>query len=664
MAAVAADVIGVVGGSLGILFTVVNGIQQTQNLRLEKKKLNLEIKKVLLEIIQAANIENVMKCFTTFEALANKSGFIPIKNNSIINDLGIDNKAWEEIDTNGDNLIEMNEWIQFWFQLEKETNYCQFCKEPKFETCFICMRGFCAEHYQYEKTSEKKLCSDCIKKHHNDPKRLAEAVITKLKEIKEYEKEKIIVQKKTHKLWHWKPGLYAHKCGVVEDCKNIGALKCHSCGTICCSICISKRIISSKYACPICHTIEKRKLCYTRKCKDLSGFTCNNINCENVACFDHATAILLKVEIDEVLVSVPITVCDACAAVPGKVKGVRLPLRLFAQEYIDCYNDLCHCCCTSIIGKNFWICEVCPSEPNICETCESLGIDFEGHKHKKHKMTLSDKDGNEIRTKNGSKKKKVKTAKTKTSKVATSQVKTATAKTPKASECEAKLTNEVICKTTKCSTCSQLLHKNGKSYECKVCDYKMCANCFNSASFLASSGHSVTHDVGLHIGGSEMLVISGSQTKYEENKKKSHIDDVHDQSTTRNLPASTPNTQCAYMSGFNTGETQAPYMSNLGGTAAGVSTDTKKPSYLSNLGNEQQPYSPTTTVKTPIYASGTETQSPYMTGLGGGNPSRTQPAYTSGGVPTATKQPSYLSNLGNKQPSGSPTPKPAYMGNW
>ena len=657
----------------------MNGIQQTQNLRLEKKKLNLEIKKVLLEIIQAANIENVMKCFTTFEALANKSGFIPIKNNSIIKDLGVDNKAWEEIDTNGDNLIEMNEWIQFWYQLEKQTNYCQFCKEPKFETCFICMRGFCAEHYQFEKTSEKRLCSDCIKKHHNDPKRLEAAVITKLKEIKEYEIEKIMVRKKTHQWWHWKPGLPQRKCGYI-DCENIGALKCNSCGVLCCSMCISKRIISSKYACINCHTKEKRKVCYTRNCKELSWFTCNNINCRNVTCINHVTAMVYEVKIEEVKVLVPVTVCYPCAAVSETITVGRLPLQCFAQKFLDCNGNLCHCCCTAIVGQTVWICLSCPVDTIICETCDSLEIDFDEHNHKNHEMILYDSANKKhLGTKNGSKKQEVKTTKTETSKVATSQAKTATTKTSKVSECEPKLTNEVICKTTKCSKCSkcsQSLIEITKTYKCKVCDYKMCADCFNSASFPASSGHSVSHDVGLHFAGNELLVISGSHTS-KATKSEAETSKVADQtSTTRNLPASTSNTtQCAYMSGFNTGGTQAPYMSNLGGTAAGVvSTATKKPSYLSNLGNKQPsgsptpkqlPYSPTpTTVKTPIYTSGTETQSPYMTGLGGGNPSGTQPAYTSGGVPTATKQPSYMSNLGNKQPSGSPTPKPAYMGNW
>ena len=644
MAAIATDVIGVVGGSLGILFTVVNGIQQTQNLRLEKKKLNLEIKKVLLEIIQAANIENVMKCFTTFEALANKSGFIPIKNNSIINDLGIDNKAWEEIDTNGDNLIEMNEWIQFWFQLEKETNYCQFCKEPKFETCFICMRGFCAEHYQYEKTSEKRLCSDCIKKNRNDPKSIEEAVITKLKEIKEYEKEKYLAQKRI-RLWEWVPGM-SNKCAIDEACDYVGALNCSHCGKICCVTCMSVQTKTLKVTCVICHEKDKKKCC-KRRCKNLSNYTCNNQKCKNTVCFDHAEPHFVSQPMYSILVVLPVIICEPCKSAKKKY-AVRLPTEQISDIYFETRWNISGCrhCLGTVDNQKYWVCKDCPSEPIICETCVSFEFNFNEHKHKTHRRIHYDEKGERIKTKTKSKK-KVKTSKTKTAKV---------------SECEPKLTND--CETTKCSKCSQLLVERAKSYECKVCDYKMCADCFNSASFPASSGHSVTHDVGLHVSGSELLVISGSQTKYEEHKKKSLIDELPGQtSTTRNLPAPTSNTQCAYMSGFNTGKTQAPYMSNLGGTAAGVSADTKKPSYLSNLANKQQPYSPTTTVKTPTYASGTETQSPYMTGLGGGNPSGTQPAYTSG-VPTATKQPSYLSNLGNKQPSGSPTPKPAYMGNW
>ena len=170
----------------------------------------------------------------------------------------------------------MNEWIQFWYQLEKQTNYCQFCKEPKFETCFICIRSFCADHYQYEKTSEKRLCSDCVKKHQNDPNRLEVAVRAKLNEIKEYQIERIMLQKKTHKWWNWTPGMPQKKCAVRADCGLIAALKCQYCGTFCCSICMSKRIISSKFACAICHAMEKRKSCYRYNCKNLSNYTCNN----------------------------------------------------------------------------------------------------------------------------------------------------------------------------------------------------------------------------------------------------------------------------------------------------------------------------------------------------------------------------------------------------
>ena len=481
MAAIASDVVGVVGGSLNILFTVVNGIQQTQTLRLEKKKLNLEIKKTLLETIQASNVDNVMKCYTTFEVLANKSGFIPIANNKIIDQLGVDEDAWRKIDQNRDGHIEMNEWIVFWYELEKATAFCQFCREPKFETCFICMRGFCAQHYEFEKTSQERLCSDCIKRHKNDPGELQQAVITKKKEIKEFEKEKLVLENQTRTWYTWSKSMPKKNKCAFDDCDYIAILQCYHCSQLCCSRCLSERAISGKYCCRNCFIEQKQKKCEKRKCSKMSTYTCGNKNCYFYACEECAVLYFPSIELNGIELELPVVICWNCEdRVKRKNKALKLrfPLEQMIEELLNCWSfTFCCCCFLSVEEKSYWICDDCDNSYLICEDCKTMEIDFEEHVSSKHKCSHYDKDGKVILK---------------------------------------KFTKPQPTKPVdnwnggNCSNCSKKLERATKTYFCKACDCKMCNSCYESNSFPKSSKHSVSHDVALNMGGKEMYVIKGS----------------------------------------------------------------------------------------------------------------------------------------------------------
>ena len=482
MAAVASDVLGVVGGSLNILFTVVNGIQQTQNLRLEKKKLNLEIKKILLETIQASNVANVMKCYTTFEVLASKSGFIPISNNKLIKQLGVDKEAWKKIDQNNDGHIEMNEWIVFWYELEKATSNCQFCKEPKFETCFICMRSFCAEHYEFEKTSQERLCSDCIKRHRNDPTDLQQAVITKKKEMKEFEKEKIILQNKKHRWYKWSKSMPKKTKCAFDDCNYIAILNCYYCYQKCCSRCLSERAQSHKNCCRNCFIGQKRKKCYNAlSCSNISNYTCGNRNCHYYTCGKCASLYFPTIELNGVKFELPVAICGICENVRKRTNQnltVRFHLEYMTEKMLDCWSfTFCRCCFLSVEGQSYWICDDCDDSAVICENCKELEVNFGEHVSSKHLCSHYDKEGN-ISNK----------------------------LTPKPQPTKP-LDNW---NGGNCSTCSKKLERAAKSYFCKACDCKMCNFCYESNCFPKSSKHSVSHDVALNIGGKEIDIFKGS----------------------------------------------------------------------------------------------------------------------------------------------------------